>query len=104
MKILKSIALLIIMYVLIFPTPLSAEISPSQFEIIKVAFMNGYVNAIKGDIETIIALQQDQKKLQEYSSMAVNNYMEKVTLINQKDYKGVPFKKPEAVVSHSIAF
>jgi hypothetical protein len=104
MKIIKSIVLLILAYVLIFPTQLSAEISPSQFEIIKIAFMNGYVNAIKGDIVTIMALQQDQTKLKEFSTAAVNNYMEKVTLMNLKNYKGNSIKKPETVVSNSMVF
>jgi hypothetical protein len=104
MKILKSIALFIIAYVLIFPTQLSAEITPSQLEIIKIAFMNGYVNAVKGDIETILLLKQDQQKLKEYSRAAVDGYMEKVSLLNFKDYKGVPVKKPETAVSHSMSF
>jgi predicted DNA binding protein len=51
MKILKSIALCIIAYMLIFPTPLSAEISPSQLEIIKIAFMNGYINAVESGLK-----------------------------------------------------
>jgi hypothetical protein len=104
MKILKSIALFIMAYMLIFPTQLSAEITPSQLEIIKIAFMNGYVNAVKGDIETILLLKQDQQKLKEYSRAAVDGYMEKVSLLNLKDYKGVPVKKPEAAVSHSMSF
>ncbi len=104
MKILKSIALLIMAYMLIFPTQLSAEISPSQFEIIKIAFMNGYVNALKGDINTIMALQQDQKKLKEFSTAAVESYMEKVSLMNLKNYKGDPLKKEETPVSHSMVF
>ncbi|MBN1904549.1 MAG: hypothetical protein JW927_05570 [Deltaproteobacteria bacterium] len=104
MKILKSISLLIIAYMLVFPTPLSAEISPSQLEIIKIAFMNGYVNAINGDIQTIMALQQDQKKLQQYSTAAVENYMKKVTMLNLKDFKGKAVNKPEKAVSNSMLF
>jgi hypothetical protein len=104
MKILKSIALLIMAYMLIFPTPLSAEISPSQFEIIKIAFINGYVNAIKGDIKTIMVLKQDQKRLKEYSTAAVENYMEKVTVLNLKSGKGAPLNKQERSVSNSMSF
>lgn len=104
MKILKSIATFILAYVLIFPTPLSAEISTSQLEIIKIAFMNGYVNAVQGDIETIMLLQQDQEKLREYSRAAVDGYMERVTMLNLKGYNGKPLNKPEKAVSNSMPF
>lgn len=103
MKILRSIALLIIAYMFIFATPLSAEISPSQLEIIKIAFINGYVNAIKGDIETIMALKQNEKKLKEYTTAAVENYMEKVTVLNLKGDKGTPVNKQEKAVSNSMS-
>jgi hypothetical protein len=104
MKILKSIAMFIMAYVLIFPTQLSAEITPSQLEIIKIAFMNGYVNAVKGDIETIMLLKQDQGKLKEYSRAAVDGYMEKVSLLNLKNYKGNPVNKPVTAASNSMSF
>ena len=63
MRSLKIILGLIIGYMVIFPTSLSADLSKFQFDIIKIAFMNGYTNAIHGDIETIKALKQDQEKL-----------------------------------------
>ena len=92
MRSLKIILLLIIGYLVIFPSSLSAELSTAQFEIIKIAYMNGYANAIQTDIDTIKVLKQDREILRKFSQVAVNKYMEKVTLLNRND-KGVPDKK-----------
>lgn len=104
MRSLRLILLLIIGYLVIFPSSLSAELSNFQFEIIRIAFMNGYANAIQGDIETIKALKQDQEKLKKFSRVAVNQYMERVALLNHNN-QGANQEKDTAVSgSHSISF
>ncbi len=104
MRSLKLILLLIIGYLFIFPSSLSAELSNFQFEIIKIAFMNGYSNAIQGDIETIKVLKQDQEKLKKFSRFAVNQYMERVALLNRNSQEADHEKDTAVSASNSISF
>ncbi len=94
MKNLKPIIVFIAVCMIIFPSSLSANLSDAQFEIIKIAFMNGYVNALKSDMDTIQALKLDEKKMEYFSRNAVENYMEKVTLLNQDKTEKRKSKKP----------
>lgn len=68
---------------IIFPSSLSAELSEAQLEIIRIAYMNGYANAIQNDLETIMVLKKDQEKLKKYAQAAVKDYLEKVSALNQ---------------------
>jgi hypothetical protein len=104
MRSLKIILLLILGYMVIFPSSMSAELSTAQFEIIKIAYMNGYANAIQADLNTIKVLKQDQAKLKKFSQVAVNRYMEKVTLLNRDNTKGINEKKPKYTGSNSYTF
>ena len=104
MRSLKVIILLIIGYMIIFPSSLSAELSKAQFEIIKIAYMNGYSNAIQADLNTIKVLQQDRKKLKKFSQIAVNRYMEKVSALNQDEQRGINSKKPVYAGSNTLTF
>lgn len=104
MKSLKIILLLIIGYLVIFPSSLSAELSTSQLEIIKIAYINGYANAVQSDINTIKVLKQDQAKLKQFSQVSVNRYMEKVALLNKGDQRGINEKKSPYSVSNSLSF
>ena len=103
MRSLRIILLMIIGYLVIFPSSLSAELTTTQFEIIKIAYMNGYANAIQSDINTIKALKKDQAKLKKFSQVAVNRYMEKVTLLNQDDQKEINEKKSENSATQSLS-
>ena len=104
MENLKIILLLIIGYLVIFPSSLSAELSTAQLEIIKIAYMNGYANAIQADLNTIKVLKQDQAALKKYSQVAVNKYMTKVSLLNKAPERGVNEKKAEYIGSNSLTF
>ncbi len=66
--------------------------------------MNGYSNAIQGDIETIKVLKQDQEKLKKFSSFAVNKYMERVTLLNRSSQEAGHEKDTAVSASNSISF
>ena len=103
MKNLKLIIVFLITCMIVLPSSLSAELSDAQFEIIKIAFMNGYVNALKSDINTIQALKQDQKKMKYFSRNAVDNYMEKVTLLNQDKAEINKSKKPVYSGSNTLS-
>ena len=102
MRSLKIILLLIIWYLVIFPYSLSAELSTAQLEIIRIAYMNGYANAIQADLNTIKVLKQNQAKLEQYSQIAVNRYMSKVALLNKEPERGVNEKKAVYVGSNSL--
>ena len=104
MRSLKVIILLFFGYMIIFPYSLSAELSKAQFEIIKIAYMNGYSNAIQADLNIIKVLQQDREKLKKFSQVAVNRYMEKVNVLNQDKQKGINSKKPVYTGSNTLTF
>ena len=104
MKSLKPIIVFITVCMIILPTSLSANLSDAQFEIIKIAFMNGYVNALKSDINTIQVLKLDKKKMENFSKNAVENYMEKVTLLNQGESENRKKKRPVYNGSNTLSF
>ena len=68
----------------LFPSILSAELSNFHYEIIQIAFMNGYVDALEQDLDKIKSLKEDNDKLRRYTKLAVNKYMEKVSVLNTK--------------------
>lgn len=102
MRSLKIIILMIIGYLVIFPSSLSAELSEAQLEIIRIAYMNGYTNAVQTDIDTLKILQQDQDKLRMFSQTSVNNYLKKVALLNSEPKRGINEKKSEYKGSNSM--
>ncbi|MGD9159166.1 MAG: hypothetical protein PVG39_12215 [Desulfobacteraceae bacterium] len=104
MRSMKIIILLIIGYMIIFPSSLSAELSEAQFEIIKIAYMNGYANAIKADLNTIKILKQDSKKLKEFSQISVDRYIERVAFLNRDVQRGINSKKAVYTGSNSLSF
>jgi hypothetical protein len=62
---------------------LAAGLSDFHYEIIQIAFMNGYANALEPDLDTIKSLKENSNKLKEYSKLAVNQYMKKVYELNR---------------------
>lgn len=71
-----------IVYLFIFPSSLSAELTKCNIDIIRIAFLNGYANAIRSDMGTIQALKKDRGKMRQLSQRAVNSYLEKVCSLN----------------------
>ena len=69
------------------PSTLPAELSSYNYEIIQIAFMNGYVNALETDLETIKSLKENRAKMRIYSNLAVSRYMQKVSDLNQAAIK-----------------
>ena len=67
----------------LFPSTLSAELSDFNYQIIQIAFMNGYINALEPDLDTIKSLKGNSDKLEEYSKLAANKYMKKVYELNR---------------------
>ncbi|MGD9159167.1 MAG: hypothetical protein PVG39_12220 [Desulfobacteraceae bacterium] len=103
MKKIKLLSAFVISFLIIFPSTLSAELTSAQFEIIKVAYMNGYTNAIQNDLETIMFMKKDHEKLKKHARVAVNDYMEKVSELNQGGmFNGNRGKRP-ASPSNSLS-
>ena len=99
----KLLSAFVIAFLIIFPSTLSAELTTAQFEIIRIAYMNGYSNAIQNDLETIMFMKKDQEKLKKHARGAVNDYMEKVSALNQDGtFAGNRGKRP-ASPSNSLS-
>ena len=79
-------SLLFILF-LLSPSILSAELSNFHYEIIQIAFMNGYINALEPDIDTIKSLKENSERMREYTQLAVNRYMKKVAELNRTNPK-----------------
>ena len=96
----KLLIVFVIAFYIIFPSGLSAELSTAQFEIIKIAYVNGYASALKTDLEIIKALKEDQAQLKKHAQAAVNGYMAKVSVLN-KDEMASGNKNKKSISSYS---
>ena len=98
----KILRLAGIMFLLNFLNPsfISAELTNFNAEIIKIAFLNGYVNALDADIETIKNIKEDKNKMKKYSDIAVKNYLAKVNELNREDLNNYNENKKDATNSY----
>lgn len=67
---------------LLFPTYLSAELNSFQFRIIKIAFMNGYVQALKSEDRLIKQLRENRQIMEKVVMSEAEKYMQKVSNLN----------------------
>jgi len=67
---------------LIFPSYLAAGLTKDEHKMMRTAFMNGYVRALRLDIETIKSLKKNKKELKKFVIFEVNRYMEEVLNLN----------------------
>ena len=51
---------------LIFPSYFAAGLTMDEYEMMRVAFMNGYVRALRLDIETIQSLKGNKEELKKF--------------------------------------
>ena len=93
LKMFKLFICIIIFYVLSLPANISAELSSGNYEIIKLAFMNGYIHCINVEIDTIEELKEDKDKMEAFVHNAMVEYMEKVVQLNYSDPRGKSEKK-----------
>jgi len=68
----------------LFPTCLSAELNSFQFRIIKTAFMNGYVRAIKSEDRLIKQLRENRQIMEKVVMDEAEKYMQEVSVLNKK--------------------
>ena len=67
---------------LTFPAYISAEISASNYEIIKIAFTNGYVQGLNANSELVKDLNGNTEKIKRLAENAVSEYMDRVVELN----------------------
>lgn len=67
---------------LILPSYFAAGLTKDKYEMMRVAFMNGCVRALRLDIETIQSLKGNKEKLKKFVISEADRYMEKVLNLN----------------------
>ena len=53
-------------------------------KVIKIAYMNGYVDAVTQDLEAIQAIKKDQGLLKKTVEASAENYVARVSLLNEE--------------------
>lgn len=61
----------------------SAALCQRDSNILRTAFLNGYVTAVRTDIERLKTYQKDKKLLQQAAEMAAEDYMALLAQINK---------------------
>ncbi len=67
---------------LIFPSYLAAGLAKDEYEMMRTAFINGYVRALRLDIETIQSLKGNKEELKKFVIFEADRYMEEVLNLN----------------------
>ena len=66
----------------LFPSYLAADLTEDEYEMMRTAFMNGYVRALRLDIETIQSLKRNKEELKKFVILEADRYMEEVLNLN----------------------
>ena len=72
---------------IIFPANISGGLSSFQYEVIELAFTNGFLKGMSIDDEVINELLNDKQKLKEFTSKAAREYMDVVVAMNSTGQK-----------------
>ena len=76
----------IVLYmVFLCPASLNADLSAMHYSVIKTAFMNGYVQVIKYDLEKLKFLKENSVEMKNQLEEDVEQYMIKVVDLNRTD-------------------
>jgi hypothetical protein len=67
----------------LLPSYLSADLTKTDYEMIRVAFMNGYIRALRLDVERIQALKRSEEDLRKFVILQADRYMEEVVNLNK---------------------
>ena len=67
----------------LLPSYLSADLTKTDYEMIRVAFMNGYIRALRLDVERIQALKRSEEDLRKFVILQADRYMEEVVDLNK---------------------
>ena len=80
--VLLSILIIVLWFILISS---ASALRNSHRKIIEIAFMNGYITALKLNIEKIRQLKEDKSMLLEKVEEETKKYLEKVQSLNKED-------------------
>ena len=75
---------IIFCFALLYPSTLPAGLEDFHSRIIKIAFTNGYVRALKYDLDTITVLKESPEDMQKYAMTDVDRYVKEVYELNSK--------------------
>ena len=67
---------------LVSPSYLAAGLKKDEYKMMRTAFMNGYVRALRLDIEKIKALKKNKEELKKFIKFEANRYMKEVLNLN----------------------
>jgi len=67
----------------LFPSYLAADLGSQNYEMIRTAFINGYVRALRLDIETIESLKTNTDDMKKFVLSEAEKYMEEVSQLNR---------------------
>ena len=107
---LKLIICLIFVYAFIFPVNISGELSKFQYDVIELAYTNGFLRGMSIDDEIVKELLKDRQKLSDFARKEAGTYMDQVIQLNMTDQeqrrlaKEKSEKNKPAKVSNSINF
>jgi hypothetical protein len=77
------VCLIIIGSLLLFPSNMSGHLSKDDYEMIRLAFLNGYVRALNLDIEKIKSLKGNANDLKRFVLSEAEKYMKEVSDLNR---------------------
>jgi hypothetical protein len=105
---LKIIICFICVFIAILPANISGELSKFQYDVIELAFTNGFLKGMSIDEDIINELLKDKKGLDDFTRKAAREYMDKVVKLNWPDHKEKEKlkekEKDPGNVSNSITF
>ena len=69
--------------VLLFTSNMSGHLSKDDYEMIRMAFLNGYVRALNLDMEKIKSLKGNVNDLKRFVLSEAEKYMKEVSVLNR---------------------
>ena len=69
--------------VLLFPSNINGYLPKDDYEMIRMAFLNGYVGALNLDIEKIKSLKEHTVRLKRFVLSEAEKYMKEVSDLNR---------------------
>lgn len=66
-----------------WPSELSGRMTTREYEMIRTGFINGYVRALRLDMQKIESLTDDREKMKEFVLSEADKYMKEVLNMNR---------------------
>ena len=93
---LKLIIFFIFIYAIIFPGNISGELSKFQYDVIELAFTNGFLRGMSIDEEIVKELLKDKQKLSDFAHKEARGYMDKVVQLNMTEQEKLLSEREES--------